>query len=113
MKRISKIILILFIILFFMLSIILTLQMALNKSSPTQNVNVNVNTEPKKMDINKVSEKELKALPTIGDKKAKLISEYIKKNKVNSIDDLRNIEGIGDETIEALKSEVDIKWYLG
>ena len=109
MKRISKIILILFIVLFFMLSIILTLQMAFNKSSPTQNVNVNVNTEPRKMDINTASEKELESLPTIGQKKAKLITEYIRKNKINSIDDLRNIKGIGDETIEALKSEADIK----
>ena len=109
MKRISKIILILFIVLFFLLSIILTLEMALNKPSTNQNVNVNVNTEPKKMDINTASEKELEALPTIGQKKAKLITEYIRKNKINSIDDLRNIKGIGDETIEALKSEVDIK----
>jgi len=61
------------------------------------------------MDLNTASEKELEALPTIGNKKAKLISEYVKKNRINSIDDLRNIKGIGDETIEALKNEVEIK----
>lgn len=110
MNKMSKIILIFFIILFFILSFFLTLEMSFNKPPVSQNVSVNVNTEAnKKMNINTASEKELESLPTIGRKKAKLIAEYIKEHKINSIDELRNIKGIGDETIEALKSEVDIK----
>ena len=110
MNKISKVILILFIILFFLLSFILTLKMAFNKPNVNQSVNINVNAEPnKKMNINTASEKELESLPTIGEKKAKLIAEYIKVHKITSIDELRNIKGIGCETIESLKSEVDAK----
>ena len=38
--------------------------------------------------------------------KADAIIEYRKANKFNSIEDLKNVNGIGDKTFENLKSEI-------
>lgn len=102
-----KAIIIILIVLFFLLSFFLTIRSFQNVH---QSVNVNVTTEQKnKINLNTASEKQLESLPGIGEKRAKLITQYIRKNKINSVDDLRNIKGIGDEIIQNLKSEVCVE----
>lgn len=46
---------------------------------------------------------ELMAIKGIGEKKAELIIEYRKKNKINTPDDLKNIKGFGDSIVNNIK----------
>ena len=60
------------------------------------------------ININTASEEELKELEGIGDAKAKAIIEYRKKNKFNSIDDLKNVDGIGQALYEKIKTRIRV-----
>jgi len=55
------------------------------------------------VDINHATEKELIALPGVGPKMAKQI---IAARPFKTVDDLKNVKGIGDKTFEKLKSHV-------
>ncbi len=57
----------------------------------------------KSISINKADKKELMMLPGIGPKMADAIIEYRKANKFKSVDDLKNVKGIGDKTFAKLK----------
>lgn len=62
-----------------------------------------------KIDINKATEEELMRIPTIGYKIAKGIVEYRKTNgRFRSIDELKQIKGIGQKRLEAIKEWVII-----
>ena len=57
----------------------------------------------KPVDINNASEKELTTLPGVGAKTAK---EIVAARPFKTVDDLKNVKGIGDKTFEKLKAHV-------
>ncbi|MEH7272539.1 helix-hairpin-helix domain-containing protein [Neobacillus vireti] len=63
-----------------------------------------------KINLNKADENELQNLPGIGPSKAAAILEYRETNGVfKSVEDLKNISGIGDKTFEKLKDLITVK----
>jgi competence protein ComEA len=59
---------------------------------------------PKNMDINTADKATLEQLPGIGPKTADAILAYRKTNgNFKSIDDLKNVKGIGEKTLEKIK----------
>ena len=61
------------------------------------------------VNINTATEQELDSLPGVGPAKAKAIVEYRKANgNFKSVDDIKNVKGIGDKTFDDLKSQVAI-----
>ena len=61
------------------------------------------------VNINTATQSELESLDGIGPKKALAIIEYRKKNSgFKSVDDLKNVEGIGDATLENLPKNISI-----
>ncbi|KYK73179.1 competence protein ComEA [Aggregatibacter actinomycetemcomitans serotype e str. SA3096] len=64
-------------------------------------------TRSKKVDINTADAAILENLSGIGEAKAKAIVEYREKNgKFKNLNDLSNVPGIGDATLEKVKSHV-------
>ena len=62
-----------------------------------------------KVNLNTASETELSTLPGIGPAKAKAILEYRQQNgRFKSVDDLKNVSGIGEKTFEKLKQYIEI-----
>jgi competence protein ComEA len=56
------------------------------------------------MDINKATKADFMAISGIGEKKAESIIKYRKKHgKFKSVNDLRNVKGIGDSIVENVK----------
>ncbi|WP_442868086.1 ComEA family DNA-binding protein [Campylobacter sp. JMF_04 NA10] len=60
------------------------------------------------INLNTATKDELMALPGIGEAKAEAIIEYRKNNKFNSIDEIKNIKGIGDKRFEAIKDDLTL-----
>ena len=63
----------------------------------------------KRVNINKASISELKTLPNIGESKAQAIIDY--RNSVgifNSIDDIKNVSGIGDSLFDKIKDLITV-----
>lgn len=70
----------------------------------------NNNDEAKKININTATIEELDSLPGIGEATANKILSYRDENGgFNSIEDLKNVNGIGDKKYEELKEFIDIK----
>ena len=62
------------------------------------------------MNINKANEEELQSLPGIGKELATRIVEYREaNNKFSKIEDIKNINGIGDNKFEKIKDLITIK----
>ena len=66
------------------------------------------NESNKLININTASIDELTKLTGIGEAKAKTIIEYRKDNKFNSIEDIKNITGIGDSLFEKIKNDITV-----
>lgn len=72
-------------------------------SSNSQNSTGNIN-------INKATEAELDTLPGIGPSLASKIIEYREQNgKFSSIEDIKNVSGIGDSKFENIKDLISVK----
>lgn len=63
-----------------------------------------------KINLNKADENELQNLPGIGPSKAAAIMEYRETNgSFKSVEDLKNISGIGDKTFDKLKDLITVQ----
>ena len=62
----------------------------------------------KKVNINKATLEELIAIPNIGEVRAKSIIEYRKDKVFNTIEDIKNVSGIGDSTFELIKDYIEV-----
>jgi len=70
----------------------------------------NMNDKFKKVNINKATEEQLQALSGIGPSIAKEIVQYRDKNgKFKSIEDIKNVTGVGDKKYEKIKENIEIK----
>lgn len=59
--------------------------------------------------INTASESELKQIPGVGDIKAKAIIEYREVNNgFKDLDEMKNIDGIGEKTFEKMKDNIKL-----
>ena len=60
--------------------------------------------------MNSADESTLTTLPGIGPSKAQAIHSYREENgSFQSIEDLKNVSGIGEKTFEKLKEFIDVK----
>lgn len=60
------------------------------------------------VNINTATKEELMSINGIGESKANAIIDYRKSNKFNSIDDIKNVKGIGDNIFKNIKDEISI-----
>lgn len=79
-------------------------------NSSAQLTNIGQGAEPSsgKVSINTATLDELMSLPGIGEKRALEIIEFRKSKPFNNFEDLLNISGIGDKTLEKLKDLVKV-----
>ncbi len=69
----------------------------------------NTNSNTQKISINSASKENLMTLPTIGSTKADAIIDYREKNgKFNSLEDIKNVSGIGSSTYEKIKDLITL-----
>lgn len=61
-----------------------------------------------KVNINTASKEELESLPGIGTSKAESIIEYRNNNTFNSIEDIKNVNGIGNSLYEKIKDNIEV-----
>ncbi len=80
-----------------------------NDTTDTTNVvNPKQNTSKELVDINSADSSKLESLPGIGPSKAKKIIEFREKNRFKTIEDIKNVNGIGDKTFESLKNLITV-----
>lgn len=60
------------------------------------------------VNINSASKDELKTIAGVGDVIAERIIDYRKGSRFNSIEDIKNVKGIGDATYEKMKDSITI-----
>lgn len=66
--------------------------------------------QSEKININTANLKTLSALPGIGPERAKRIIDYRSKNgNFTSIEDLKNVKGIGDKIYSQISSQISVK----
>lgn len=80
------------------------------KSKKETEANTEIQNSNKKININKATQLELESLPGIGPSTAqKIISYRNEKGKFNSIEDIKNVSGIGDSKYNSIKDFISTK----
>lgn len=69
---------------------------------------VNTETNSNKININTASKEELMTLSGIGESKAIAIIKYREENKFISVEDLKNVSGIGDSLYDSIKDNITV-----
>ena len=76
----------------------------------TNQINSSVSNKDIKININKATQAELETIPGVGPSTALNIFNYRKENgKFNSIEDIKNVSGIGNAKSEKMKEHIKIK----
>lgn len=79
-----------------------------DSSNTATNEDLNGNSN-KKININSADQSELDKIPGVGESTAKKILEYRKENgNFKSIEDIKNVSGIGDKKFESMKDYISI-----
>lgn len=73
------------------------------------NNNENGNSDSEKININNSNAEELMALPGIGEATAKKIIEYRKNGNFETIEDIKNVSGIGDSKFEKIRDKITVE----
>ena len=75
-----------------------------------EETNMTLGASTKEVNINKATETELQSLPGIGASLASRIIEYRNQNgKFSKIEDIKNVNGIGDSKYENIKDFITVK----
>ena len=69
---------------------------------------VNTETNSNKVNINTACKEELMTLSGIGESKAIAIIKYREENKFISVEDLKNVSGIGDSLYDSIKDNITV-----
>ena len=64
-----------------------------------------------KININTADSSELQKIPGVGAKTAEKIINYRSQNPFSSIEDIKNVDGIGDKKFEAMKDYISTYWW--
>ena len=60
------------------------------------------------VNLNTATEEELMSLPGIGPSKAKAIADYREAHPFETVEEVKNVRGIGDHTFETLKDKITV-----
>lgn len=64
-----------------------------------------------KININTASKENLMSLPGIGEVYAQRIIDYRSVKNFSSIEEIKEVQGIGDKIFEKIKESISIEWY--
>ena len=81
------------------------------KKSQEQDTDIVQNTDSDNalININTATPEELQSLSGVGETRAKAIIEYREKNgKFQTIEDIKNVSGIGDSTFENIQNDITV-----